>query len=283
MAARSGRSSGALDDLALGIVGVGLDAPGHREHVGLAPVHDERHGLGRLAERDRQDARGERVERAGMAGLLGEERALHHRDRMRRRHADALVEHDPADARRASSGAARRCAGGRRAACSRSFIAHSLVGLVGSRACGCRGATFSVRRSASMRAASSKVSSRRKRRSGANFRLTRWATSCAEHLAVAVERLHHRALVLAAERHHVGGGELEVGRHAHLRDGDHMLGQHVVLDVAARRAPRRAHGARVRRRAAGAARGRLRIRNVWHGTRSPGSDRISGRPPSRRA
>ena len=42
----------------------------HGEDVGLAAVHHERHGLGRLAERDRQTAGGERIERAGMAGAL---------------------------------------------------------------------------------------------------------------------------------------------------------------------------------------------------------------------
>ena len=53
-------------------------APAHREAVGLAAVHHERHGLGRLAERDRQHAGGERIERAGVAGLPGRERALDH-------------------------------------------------------------------------------------------------------------------------------------------------------------------------------------------------------------
>ena len=85
-----------------------------------------------------------------------------------------------------------------------------------------------------MRAASSKVSSRRKRRSGANFRLTRRATSWRRILLVPVERLDDRLLVLAAERHHVGGRELEVRRHPHLGDGDDVLGQHLVLQVAAR-------------------------------------------------
>ena len=63
-------------DAPFGVVGVALLAPAHREAVALAAVHDERDGLGRLAERDRQEARGERIERAGMAGALGlEQRA----------------------------------------------------------------------------------------------------------------------------------------------------------------------------------------------------------------
>ena len=41
-----------------------------REAVVLAAVHDEGHGLGRLAQRDRQHAGGQRIERAAMAGLL---------------------------------------------------------------------------------------------------------------------------------------------------------------------------------------------------------------------
>ena len=63
------------DDLALGVVGVGLDAPGTVKLIDLPPVHHEGNGLGRLAERDRQEAGGQRVERAGMAGLLGVEQA----------------------------------------------------------------------------------------------------------------------------------------------------------------------------------------------------------------
>ena len=66
------------------------------EAIGLAAVHHERHGLGRLAERDRQAAGGERIERAGMAGALAENRRLTTRDRVGRGHADRLVEHDPA-------------------------------------------------------------------------------------------------------------------------------------------------------------------------------------------
>ena len=45
-----------LDHLAFRVVGVALLAPAHRKTVAFAPVHHERHGLGRFAERDRQAA-----------------------------------------------------------------------------------------------------------------------------------------------------------------------------------------------------------------------------------
>ena len=70
IAAASGRAFGGRDDPALGVVGIALLAPAHREAVALAAVHHERNGLGRLAERERQAARGERIERAGMARAL---------------------------------------------------------------------------------------------------------------------------------------------------------------------------------------------------------------------
>src|SRR6185503_1544880 len=49
---------------------------------------------------------------------------------------------------------------------------------------------------------------------------------------VALERRQHGPHVLAAERHHVDGGKLEVRRHAYLGDGDHVTRQHVVVDFA---------------------------------------------------
>jgi len=81
---------------AVGVVAVALLAPAHGKAVGLAAVHDEGNGLGRLAERNRQAARGERVERAGMARALAGEQPLDRADGMGRGHADRLVEHDPA-------------------------------------------------------------------------------------------------------------------------------------------------------------------------------------------
>src|SRR4051812_49846993 len=81
---------------ALGIVGVALLAPGDREAVALAAVHHEGNRLGGLAERDRQAAGRQRIERAGVAGALGLEQALEHGNRVRRGHADRLVENYPA-------------------------------------------------------------------------------------------------------------------------------------------------------------------------------------------
>jgi hypothetical protein len=85
-----------FDNAALGIVGVALLAPSHRELIGLAAVHDERDRLGGFPERDRQAAGGERIERAGMPGALGRKQPLDHADGVRRGHADRLVEHQPA-------------------------------------------------------------------------------------------------------------------------------------------------------------------------------------------
>src|SRR6185436_18385257 len=80
----------------LGIVGVALLAPGDREAVALAAVHHEGNRLGGFAERNRQAAGCERIERAGVAGAFGLEQALEHGDRVRRGHADRLVENHPA-------------------------------------------------------------------------------------------------------------------------------------------------------------------------------------------
>src|SRR2546423_1992685 len=81
---------------AFGIVGVALLAPGNREAVALAAVHHEGNRLGGFAERDRQAAGCQWIERAGVAGALGLEQALEHGNRVRRSHADRLVENDPA-------------------------------------------------------------------------------------------------------------------------------------------------------------------------------------------
>src|SRR5260221_2203797 len=93
---RGGPQLAGFDDPALGIVGIAFLAPGNRKAVALAAIHYEGNGFGGFAQRDRQAAGGERVERAGVAGALGLEQPLHDRDRMRRGHADRLVEPDPA-------------------------------------------------------------------------------------------------------------------------------------------------------------------------------------------
>ena len=55
---------GACDDLPFGVVGRAFLAPAHAEAVGFGPILNDRHGLGRLAESDRQHARREGIERA---------------------------------------------------------------------------------------------------------------------------------------------------------------------------------------------------------------------------
>ena len=92
----AGATVAGLDHPALGVVGIPFLAPAHGEAVELAAVHDEGDGLGGFAERDRQTAGSERIERAGVSGALGLEQSLHHADRVGRGHADRLVENDPA-------------------------------------------------------------------------------------------------------------------------------------------------------------------------------------------
>ncbi len=208
MSSAEGRCSARGVDAAFGIVGVALLAPAHGEPVDLAPVHHEGHGLGRLPKRDREQARGQRVERAGMAGALGAEQPLHHAHRMGRGHADRLVEHEPAVHVALLALALQRLPA-RRLRCQVDALIHSFVpssGLLRSRW------TAGVRRSFSIRSASSNRSSIRKRISGANFRLTRCAISPRRIPLVALERGQHLALIAPAERHHVNGRQPQVGR-----------------------------------------------------------------------
>src|ERR1700737_4655626 len=79
-----------------GIAGVRFGAPAGRKAIDFFAILNERHGLCRLAKSDRQNPRGERVERAGMSRLLGVEYALQPRYRMGRGHPRRFVEHDPA-------------------------------------------------------------------------------------------------------------------------------------------------------------------------------------------
>src|SRR5207244_12562508 len=80
----------------LRLVGVAFLAPSDGKPIALAAVHYERNGLGGLAQGNRQASGGERIERAGVARAFGLEQPLHDRHRMRRGHANRLVEHDPA-------------------------------------------------------------------------------------------------------------------------------------------------------------------------------------------
>src|SRR6185369_62467 len=204
-----------LDHPALGIVGIALLAPGHREAVALAAVHHEGNRLGGLAERDRQAAGCQRIERAGMSGAPGLEQPLEHGNRVRRGHADRLVENHPAvDVALVASrlivlarllGVTRivvaaafasfvagatlvvatqliwkniffgivRIGSLRRDRAARGGHSHHLSSESGARS----RCTAGVLSNFSIRSASSNRSSTRKRRSGANFRLTRRATS----------------------------------------------------------------------------------------------------------
>src|SRR5262249_36600303 len=163
-----GRALGAaLSDAAFGVVGIGLFAPAHAKAVDLAPLHDERNGLGRFSERDGQQTRGEWVERAGMAGAFRLEQAFHHAHRIGRAHAYGFVEHDPAVHVALHALVLRR---GRRLGLE---PWHLWPSVLWSRSRW----TAGVRNSFSIRSASSKRSSIRNRISGANFKLMRRAIS----------------------------------------------------------------------------------------------------------
>ncbi len=68
---------------AFGVVGIALFAPTYGETIELAPVHHERNGLGRFAERDRQRTGSEWVERTGMTTAFCAEQPLHDADCVR--------------------------------------------------------------------------------------------------------------------------------------------------------------------------------------------------------
>ena len=62
------------DRLAFGIAGRRGDAEADRRDVFLARVEQRLRELGRLAEAERQQSGGQRIERPGVAGLLGADR-----------------------------------------------------------------------------------------------------------------------------------------------------------------------------------------------------------------
>src|SRR5258708_27504366 len=183
------------DDPPFRVVGIALLAPAHREAVALAPVHHERDGLGGFAERKRQQTRRERIERAGVTRAARLEQPLDHRDRVGRCHSDRLVEDDPAMyvallalvldllGLTRLDGILRRGV-----ALARLVLDHVVAGQVvfsqvlrnhwsSSAGLSRSRLTSGVRSIFSIRSASSKRSSARKRMSGANFRLTRCASS----------------------------------------------------------------------------------------------------------
>src|ERR1700677_2715894 len=180
--ARRRANVGTSDDYALGVVGVGFFAPSDGETIGLGSVLHDGNRLGRLAQSYRENSGRQRIQGAGMARLLGVEEVFDLGDRLGRGHADRLVQIDPAvdlDARRATLLALSYASGPFRRVC----VAHDLhlrvfVQFESSVSSLCKSrATSGVRSSASIRDCASKVSSKVKRRSGANFRLTRRATS----------------------------------------------------------------------------------------------------------
>ena len=185
---------------ALGIVGVALLAPAHGEAIALAAVHHEGDGLGGLAERDRQAAGGQRIERAGVAGALGREQPL---DRPRPRASTSCrsaCRARPSRGRRALAASCwLSCPRPRIVSAARDretsavptsgatcrpvpasfvhltgFWSHIHLSSILSPRSRC---TSGVRNSFSIRSASSNRSSMRKRISGANFKLTRRAIS----------------------------------------------------------------------------------------------------------
>ena len=91
----------ARNHLALGIERVGLLPELDREDVGLGRVEHAARQLGRLAQRDRQHALGQRIKRApvphlGLGVAAFAQHALDRADALGRPHGARLVEHDPA-------------------------------------------------------------------------------------------------------------------------------------------------------------------------------------------
>ena len=235
---RPGRAPvGARDDLPFGVVGRAFLAPAHAEAISLGAVLHDRHGLGRLAESDRQHAGRERIERAGVARLLGVEQELEPPDGLGRGDAGRLVEIDPAvdldpgrallrgfsrsRPSRASTPEVRRR--GRR----RSSLSSSPASLEVPR---------DRRRSQERVHARLRVEARIQGEAqiGSELEIDAPRDESAQFLLVAVERLDRRSGALAAERHHQNRRQLEVRRHAHGGDGQRMAIERVVAHFAAR-------------------------------------------------
>ena len=215
----------------LGVVGVGLGAPAHDERVGLGAVLDDRHRLGRLAERDRQHAGSERIERAGVADLLGVEQALQPRHRLGRGDADRLVEIDPAvdlEARRAAE--LLRARRGRRRL-GFDVLAHRSPSLFVVVAQIARDARRSQQRVDRVMGGEGAVEL--EAQFGREFEIDAMGDHRAQHLGVGLERGDRRLGVLAAERHHRDGGVFEIVRHAHGGNGDPLAVERRIGDLAA--------------------------------------------------
>src|SRR3984893_13081571 len=87
---------GSCNNAAFGVIRVAFFAPADSEAVDLSPFHDERNGLGCLAERNRQDSGRQWIKGAGVTGAFGVEGSLDHPDGMRGGHPNRFVEDEPA-------------------------------------------------------------------------------------------------------------------------------------------------------------------------------------------
>ena len=110
-----GADVGGGGDLAVGVVGVAGLTEAESETIQLGAVHDVGDGFGRRSERDGEDAGGERVERAAMAGFLGVEGSADAVDHVRAGQSGRLVDDQPAverTATRLAAGHGCRCPDG---------------------------------------------------------------------------------------------------------------------------------------------------------------------------
>ena len=215
-------------DLALAVVGRARFAEAQGEAVFLAAVHDERDGLGRLAQGDRQDAGRQRIERAAMARLLGGEQPAHLADRLGRAHARAACRARPS--RRPCSSAA---------SCRRTRVPSSLMSatewpaplrLTCPRCRAPRRDGAAGRRSCRPRR---RCVSSWKRISGALRRPAFSPTRARNHGAARRRAASSRVAVLAAQRHDEGRGVAQVGADIDRRHGDRGIAQLGIAHVAA--------------------------------------------------
>ena len=192
------------------------------EAIGLHPVHDIGDGLGRLAERDGQQAGRQRVERPAMAGLGGLEHPAHRADRLRSRSCRGLVEDDPAIDLLAAP------------LTRPSVLPSRVVVPFGSPTCPCPSrsrATAGLRSSSSIRSAWSKERSGSKRIVGATLQLDGIGQRLAEIAGGTVEgpgqgrgiAARRRAATKAVRRAQVGA-DAHLG-HRHLDAGQRRIAQ----------------------------------------------------------
>src|SRR5262245_39063688 len=200
----------------LAIVGGRLLAPGDTEPIGLGSVHDVRNGLGRLAERDWQEATRQRIEGAGMAGLVGCEQALDLAHQAGRARPHRLVEHEPAMDRLAF--APRPHCGSLRVRLGVAmFEIASDLGTVEDLVD--MGGIVERRVEAEAQV-------------GHEFEIEPWGEKLADVAAVTLEGSEEGVLASGYERAYVNGGKSQIGRELHLDDGDTGMVDEVVGDIA---------------------------------------------------